>query len=199
MTSDTIQTTENGTVKRLPYAASRKREYLTADEIERIIEASKVNRNGDRDSLMISLCFNHALRVSELIDVRWSQFDFKSNTFHVSRIKGSEDSVHHLKPTEIRALRRLQSQQKSAEYVFVSEQKGPMTQRSFYKIVCQAGEKAQLSFPIHPHMLRHSKGFQLANRGTDTRAIQDYLGHKSIQNTVRYTKLAPNRLKGLEM
>jgi type 1 fimbriae regulatory protein FimB len=45
-------------------------------------------------------------------------------------------------------------------------------------------------------MLRHSKGFQLADRGIDTRAIQAYLGHKNIQHTVLYTKLAPHRFKG---
>jgi molybdopterin-binding protein len=49
---------------------------------------------------------------------------------------------------------------------------------------------------IHPHMLRHS-GYKLANDGVDTRTIQSYLGHKSIQHTVRYTELAPTRFKSL--
>jgi hypothetical protein len=46
-------------------------------------------------------------------------------------------------------------------------------------------------------MLRHACGYALANKGTDTRTIQDYLGHRSIQHTVRYTKLAPGRFNGL--
>ena len=50
---------------------------------------------------------------------------------------------------------------------------------------------------IHPHMLRHACGFKLANDGVDTRTIQAYLGHKSIQYTVRYTELAPTRFKSL--
>ena len=45
-----------------------------------------------------------------------------------------------------------------------------------------------------PHMLRHATGYALANEGTDTRLIQDFLGHASIANTVRYTRLAPGRL-----
>jgi len=53
-----------------------------------------------------------------------------------------------------------------------------------------------MPFPIHPHMLRHACGFKLANDGHDTRALQHYLGHKSIQHTVRYTELAPDRFKG---
>ena len=63
------------------------------------------------------------------------------------------------------------------------------------KIVSRAGDKAKLGMPIHPHMLRHSTGFKLANDGHDTRAIQLYLGHKNIQHTVRYTELAVGRFK----
>lgn len=48
-------------------------------------------------------------------------------------------------------------------------------------------------YPVHPHMLRHATGFKLANDGHDTRAIQQYLGHKNIQHTVRYTELASTR------
>ncbi|MBP7864118.1 tyrosine-type recombinase/integrase, partial [bacterium] len=49
---------------------------------------------------------------------------------------------------------------------------------------------------VHPHMLRHGKGYQLASKGIDTRAIQAYFGHKNIQHTVVYTKLDPSRFKG---
>ncbi len=44
-------------------------------------------------------------------------------------------------------------------------------------------------------MLRHARGFYLASRGHDTRAIQAYFGHKNIQHTVRYTELSPNRFQ----
>jgi type 1 fimbriae regulatory protein FimB/type 1 fimbriae regulatory protein FimE len=54
---------------------------------------------------------------------------------------------------------------------------------------------ARFSFPVHPHMLRHACGYKLANDGQDTRALQHYLGHKSIQHTVRYTKLSPDRFR----
>ena len=60
----------------------------------------------------------------------------------------------------------------------------------------RAGQAAGLtSLRVHPHMLRHSTGYKLANDGRDTRSIQSYLGHKNIQHTVRYTELAPGRFK----
>ena len=65
------------------------------------------------------------------------------------------------------------------------------------KLVERAGIEAKLPFKCHPHMLRHSTGYALANKGTDTRTLQAYLGHRSIQSTVRYTELAPGRFKNL--
>jgi site-specific recombinase XerD len=47
----------------------------------------------------------------------------------------------------------------------------------------------------HPHMPRHACGYALANKGHDTRAIQGWLGHRSITSTAVYTALAPNRFK----
>jgi site-specific recombinase XerD len=55
---------------------------------------------------------------------------------------------------------------------------------------------ARFPFLISSHVLRHSCGYKLANDGHDTRAIQHYLGHRSIASTVRYTALAPDRFKG---
>jgi site-specific recombinase XerD len=52
-----------------------------------------------------------------------------------------------------------------------------------------------MPFQVHAHMLRHGCGYALANAGHDTRAIQDWLGHRSIQHTVRYTELSPTRFK----
>ena len=57
------------------------------------------------------------------------------------------------------------------------------------------GKNAGLPFQVHAHMLRHACGYALANAGHDTRSLQDYLGHKNIQHTVRYTELAPTKFK----
>ncbi len=66
-------------------------------------------------------------------------------------------------------------------------------ERTIRHITLRAGDEARLSFPVHPHMLRHACGFYLANKGIDTRSIQHYLGHRNIQHTVRYTELSSNR------
>ena len=50
---------------------------------------------------------------------------------------------------------------------------------------------------MHPHMLRHSCGFSLANKGVDFRTVQDYLGHRDPKHTSRYTRVAGRRFEGL--
>ncbi len=137
--------------------------------------------------------YRHGLRVSEVSHLRWHQIDLKMALLHVQRAKNGLPSVHPLHGPELRALRRLRKAYPSMAYVFISERTCPLTDRAIRHIILQAGEEAKLPFPIHPHMLRHACGFYLANKGVDTRAIQQYLGHRNIQHTVRYTKLAPQR------
>jgi type 1 fimbriae regulatory protein FimB/type 1 fimbriae regulatory protein FimE len=66
----------------------------------------------------------------------------------------------------------------------------------YQRMVARAGAAADFPFMISSHVLRHSCGYKLANDGHDTRAIQHYLGHRSIASTVRYTALASDRFKG---
>jgi site-specific recombinase XerD len=98
-----------------------------------------------------------------------------------------------LRGIELRALRQLYRDYPNSPYVFISEMKSPFTGRSIRHIVSRAGKHASFPFTIHPHMLRHSTGFYLANEGHDTRAIQSYLGHANIKNTVIYTQLTAQR------
>jgi type 1 fimbriae regulatory protein FimB/type 1 fimbriae regulatory protein FimE len=182
--------------RRIPNAERRSREYLTEPEIERLMKAAeKVGRHGHRDATLILVAYRHALRVSELIALRWDAIDFDQATIHVSRRKNGRDGTHPLSGREVRALRRLRRDHPDTAYVFVSERGGPMTDANVRKLLARAG--ACLGLPVHPHMLRHGCGYRLANLGVDTRTIQQYMGHSSINSTVIYTEIAPGRFKGL--
>jgi integrase len=174
----------------------RSREYLTTEEVDQLMAAARsVGRHRQRDSTLIMTAFRHGLRVSELVALRWDMIDLKQGIMHVSRLKNGVNSTHPLRGPELRALRKLERDYPDTPYVFVTERKGPLTASAVRKIIARAGEMAEIGMPIHPHMLRHSTGYKLANDGHDTRAIQLYLGHKNIQHTVRYTELASGRFK----
>jgi integrase len=184
------------TPRRKPNVELRTREYLTATEIESLIETVKGNRHGHRDATMILVAYRHGLRVSELVDLRWDQIDFPAATLHVRRVKQGTPSTHPIPGDELRALRRLlREQNPKSPFMFTSERGSPFTTAGFARLMERAGAAAKLGFPTHPHMLRHACGFALANKGHDTRTLQAYLGHKNIQHTVRYTELASNRFK----
>jgi type 1 fimbriae regulatory protein FimB/type 1 fimbriae regulatory protein FimE len=175
----------------------RSREYLTDKEVDHLMKAAKnTGRHGHRDATLILVGYRHALRVSELISLRWDQVDLGKGLLHINRLKNGTPSTHPLRGPEIRALRRLMRDYPDTSYVFVSERGGPLTDSTFRKLIARAGRNAKIRFPVHPHMLRHGCGFKLANEGQDTRAIQHYLGHKNIQHTVRYTELASGRFNG---
>jgi site-specific recombinase XerD len=174
----------------------RSREYLSTLEIDQLIQSAKqLGRYGHRDATMILMAYRHGLRLSELIALRWSQIDLKHGLIHIRRLKRGIASTHPLFGPELRALRQLKRSKLQTDYVFMSERKAPMTDSTFRKIVARAGIHAKIDIPIHPHMLRHSTGFKLANDGRDTRSIQHYMGHKNIQHTVRYTEVSAIRFK----
>jgi type 1 fimbriae regulatory protein FimB/type 1 fimbriae regulatory protein FimE len=194
VTPNTVKRTV--TPKRRRNGDLRTREYLTETEVERLMKAATGNRHGHRDATMILVAYRHGLRVSELVDLRWDQVDFRTATLHVRRAKQGTPSTHPIVGDELRALRRLQREQEPrSPFVFTSERGTPFTTAGFARMIERAGIEAKFGFKPHPHMLRHACGYALANRGHDTRALQAYLGHRNIQHTVRYTELSPTRFK----
>ena len=176
--------------------SQRTREYLTKVEVLAMVDAArKHGRYGKRDGLLILLAYRHGLRATELVNLQWQAVDFQSGRLHINRVKHGAASVQPMQGDELRGLRELQRSSDSP-FVFASERGACLTPRGLHKIVARAGELAGITFSVHPHMLRHATGYALANAGTDTRAIQNYLGHKNIQHTVKYTALAAGRFDG---
>ncbi len=172
------------------------REYLRSSEVKALMKAAKsVGRNKVRDAAIILLMFRHGLRTAELVALKWSRVDLAAGYLEVQRVKHGHHSVHPLRSPELRALRQLKRDYPDTQYVFVSERKAPLSTRSVRHIVARAGRLAGIEGRVHPHQLRHACGYYLATNGQDTRSIQDYLGHRNIQHTVRYTQLNPSRFE----
>jgi len=148
--------TLNGKVKPTPpahqtNAERRSREYLTPREVDDLMSAAgRTGRHGHRDKTLILIAFRHGLRVSELVNLRWEMIDLQAGLIHINRLKNGVPSIHPIRGAEIRALRRVKRDYPDADYVFVTERKGPMTTATVRKLVARAGEVADLPFPVHP-------------------------------------------------
>ena|SRR5690348_8251396 len=182
------------------------RKHLTPEEVEQLRSAARrISRQGHRDMTLVMLMAAHGLRVSELIDLRWADIDLdtaRGASIYVRRLKNGKPSTQPLCGPEVRALRKLEQWgwESSGGFVFVSEQGGPMSDSNVRKMIARLGRAAGLSFPVHPHMLRHACGYRLVNqeKPLSIRQIQDYLGHRNISNTVWYTELSDKPFKDVE-
>lgn len=179
----------------------REKDFLTESEIRRFFDAARSGRHGIRDYLLMLMAFRHGLRVSELIDIRMKDLDLGTARIFIRRKKGSLSTHQPIEGDELRALKAWLRERESlgsgnSSYLFLSE-RGPFTRQAVNYLAREIGRRAKLASQVYPHMLRHSCWYFLANRGFDTRLIQDYLGHKNIMHTVRYTRTAATRFEGL--
>lgn len=183
-------------LRRRPNKEIRVREYLTEDECWTLIAAAKKRggRCGLRDALAIRMCWRHGLRISELVALRWDHVEWETARLTVHRAKGSIDSTHPISGDELRDLQALRrTQETGCRFIFMNERRAQMTASGFRKMLSTVGAACGLPH-VHPHMLRHSCGFCMADRREDVRVMQDWLGHANVQNTVRYTAMTPWRL-----
>jgi type 1 fimbriae regulatory protein FimB len=177
------------------------RKHLTGLEVERLIEATKGNRNEARDRCLLLLMFRHGLRVSEACGLKLDQVDTESRILHVARLKGGLSTTQPLRGDELRAIKawliERARMKPTGKAFFVSEQRKPLHRSTVNLLLKTCSLTTSLSLIAHPHMLRHACGFALADQGADTRLIQDYLGHRNIQHTVKYTATNPARFQRL--
>lgn len=169
--------------------------FLTKDQVESLVKVATSSRNSLRNEALIKVLYTHGLRANEALNLTWDSIDLVNNTIRIDRLKGSKSGIHSLSPIEVKLFKKLKATSNSM-FVFVSEQQTQMSDRNLRDLFRRWGQLARID-NCHSHMLRHAKGYALANAGVNTRDIQEYLGHKDIKNTVIYTDIAPNRLKAL--
>lgn len=191
------------TPTRLPNDTYRSREHLTPDEVRRLIDAAgSAGRHCERDRTLVLLMFRHGLRAGEAFGLRWDAISLEARTVTIKRLKQRartpQQSTHRLQSDEAEALHQVRDRYPESYYVFPTETGGQLSHASIARIVTRAGELAEIPLPVHPHMLRHSCGYFLAEQGLPTRDIQEYLGHKSIASTVKYTAGNPARFDRIQ-
>jgi type 1 fimbriae regulatory protein FimB len=197
MRSPTTPKGRNVKSARTTDAHERAKDFLSATEVAKLLEAMKQGRHGIRDHLLVLMMFRHGLRVSEAIGLRRAEVDLDHARLWVHRLKRGLDVEHPIAGDELRAIKRYIAMRTEAlPWLFISERGQPLTRQSVNYLVAEAVGRAGLP-PVHPHMLRHSCGFALANRGYDLRLIQDYLGHRDPKHSVHYTRVAAGRFEGL--
>jgi type 1 fimbriae regulatory protein FimB/type 1 fimbriae regulatory protein FimE len=177
-------------------------EHLSKRQVDALVAtAAELGRHGERDATIIRVSFVHGLRVSEATALLIEQYDFHDQTVRMVRSKKGKNITHPVDAKELKAIKGLIGDRRQGP-VFLTERGTPFDVSSLKKIVARAGRKAKdktdgpfFNFPVHFHMLRHACGYWMNDQGHSVRMIQDWLGHRNIRHTERYTANSPEAFK----
>lgn len=182
----------------LPRAKVEKRlpVVLNKEEIKKLLNVVQNKKH----RLILSLIYSAGLRVSEVIKIKVQDLDFVNNLLFIRQSKGRKDRrtifSHNL---GIDLQKYIKEDNKGGDdLLFTSARGGGLTTRTIQKIFFQALVKAEISKKASCHSLRHSFATHLLENGTDIRYIQELLGHRKLETTQIYTKVANNKLKDIQ-
>ncbi len=176
---------------------------LSGSEIERLLTAPPGDTpEGVRDRAMLETLYGCGLRASELVALRAGDVDLRAGLIRPFG-KGSKerqvplgDGVRDTLATYLDAARpALLHTTPPTPFLFVTRRGGPMTRQHLLALVKGYAQDARIAKDVSPHTLRHSFATHLLSGGADLRAIQEMLGHASVQTTQRYTQVDTARLR----
>ena len=154
---------------------------------------------GLRDKTMLELMYATGLRVSELVNLKYSSFDFERSVIKVLG-KGSKERIIPFGDSALSWLkqyidfRRQNNLSMNSKYFFISQKLSQVTRQSFWQRVEHYQKIASIPYKISPHTLRHAFATHLLNNGADLRSVQMLLGHSDLSTTQIYTHIAKQRL-----
>lgn len=156
------------------------RPVLTEAEIKKLVHCAQLNEaHGLRNSLLILILYRYALRVSEVLAIKWTDINPAELTIVIRRQLSDGPTVYRLNAVEASLLLRLKREARSnSPFVFAGDRGQAITTRAAYNLIAQAAEQAELGGNLHPHMLRQARAAHLANAGVDMRSIQNFLGQR---------------------
>ncbi|MBN2134554.1 MAG: site-specific tyrosine recombinase XerD [Acidobacteria bacterium] len=186
----------------LPKKPKKLPEFLNTEEVERLLSApDKETVTGLRDAAMLELLYATGERVSEIINLKMEDLNLDEG-YLVCMGKGSKqrlipfgDAAGEMIIRYIRNSRLKLMKEQSTPFLFLSTRSGPLSRKTFWKMIKDYRLKAGIEKDISPHTLRHSFATHLLQNGADLRSVQMLLGHSDISTTQIYTHINQHRMK----
>ena len=174
-------------------------DVLTFDQVERVLNVFDLKKDEElRDRTICETIYACGLRVSECLNIKFSDIDMSNGLLHVVG-KGDKERIVPFYPRLAKLfenyIQRYRKKMGDSPYLFVSQKGKKLSARFVQLMMNTVGKKADLTFGLHPHALRHSFATHLLDNGADLRSVQELLGHENLETTQIYTHLTYDRLK----
>ncbi len=177
-------------------------DFLTIKEITKLNSTISENDLFElRDKAIFELLYSCGLRISEAVELVFSDVDMK-NRFIKVKGKGNRERLVPMSEEAIRILKKYIKESRpnilgnrTSEYLFISKKGSMLNRKSVWRLLKGYVDRASIKKNITPHTLRHSFATHLIEKGADLKSVQELLGHMDISTTQVYTHLARRQLK----
>ena len=186
---------------RLPKLEKKLPNYLTIEEIDKLLDIKLIKPIDYRNKAMLEVLFATGTRISELINLTLNQIDYNECIIRVLG-KGKKDRIIPIGNTAMEYLKLYINEYrgfilktKNSEYVFINKNGTKISRQGFFKILKKLVKEAGIEKDVSPHTLRHSFATYLLNNGADLRIIQELLGHENLVTTEIYSHLSNKKIE----
>jgi site-specific recombinase XerD len=181
--------------KNIEYPRSEKKLpiVLSKDEIQRMFDVCENLKH----RVILSLLYSTGMRVSELINLKWSNIDRSLNIINIIAGKGNKDRQVMLSPNIIPLLIEYYRKYKTTKYVLEGQFKEVYSATSVRQVIKQLAEKAKISKRVYTHLIRHCSFTHLVENGIDINHIQRLAGHNNVKTTMGYLQISSNLIASI--
>ena len=159
--------------------------YLTVPEVKRLL----LHCNNLKHLCILKIMYGCGLRVSEVISLKLEDIDSKGMHLHIRSPNDKKDRTVPLPKSLLLSLREYNKVYCPKHYLFEGQQAEFYSVKSIQNFIKKYARAAKIKKNVTPYMLRHSYATHQIEKGVDIRYVQDFLGHKSINTTERYTHI----------
>ena len=179
-----------------PKVEKRLPKFIYYNDLLEILDESTRDKDGIRDRLIIEMLYATGVRVSELINIKYSDIDFNNNRIRVCG-KGNKERIVYYGEYAEDALKEYMNTHKKNEngFVFTNSKNEQLSDRGVRYIIDNIMQKLSVKVHVTPHVLRHTFATDMLNNGCDIKVVQELLGHSSLGTTEVYTHVSNERLK----
>ncbi len=164
---------------------------LSVEEIQRMFDVCENKKH----KVILALLYSCSLRVSELINLKWSSIDRSRMIINIIQAKGNKDRQVGLNDILIKLLEEYCKDYKPVEYVLNGQTSLQYSERSVGEVIKQLASKAGIENKrVYTHLMRHTSATHMVESGVDINLIQKLLGHSNVKTTNVYLHISHNHI-----